>query len=152
MIARAFISLIILLILRGVFKIFSGQIFELYHVFIILLAFYTGYWEGFIFSLIAGYLIGSLSGIPCGEYAFSFPTLFTVTFMLKNVLNPENKWVWVLLPFIGTFLNFFSAGIIRLFSGLMYEVHYYLILNALISVVLLNFINFWWRRNVVSSS
>jgi hypothetical protein len=72
--------------------------------------------------------------------------------MLKNVLNPENKWVWVLLPFIGTFLNFFSAGIIRLFSGLMYEVHYYLILNALISVVLLNFINFWWRRNVVPSS
>jgi len=152
MILRVSISLLLLLILRASFKVFSGEVFELYHVFVIFLAFYTPYWKGFVFSLIAGYFIGSLSGIPAGEYAFSFPVLFSVMYMLRNVLNPENKLVWILLPFGGTFLNFFLAGMIRIFSGLIYDLRYHLIFNALLSVALLNFLNFWWRRNAVPSA
>jgi len=147
------ISMLILIILRSCSSFFSSTTFELYHVFIIFLALNSSYWEGFIFSLLAGYIIGSLSAFPSGEYAFSFSILFSIIYLLKNILNPENKWLWVLLPFTGTFLNWLFAGFIRAIAGLSLEIHYGIFLNAILSVFLLNFMNYLFRRkNAVPST
>jgi len=152
MILRISILMLTLLILRSSFNFFSNTIFELYHVFIIFLAFNTNYWKGFIFSLLAGYIIGSLSAFPSGEYAFSFSILFSIIYLIKNLINLENKWLWILLPFIGTFLNFILAGFIRVLAGLSFEFHWLFLLNATLSVLLLNFMKYVRKKNAVPSS
>lgn len=146
------ISMLFLLILRTSFKLFSGPIFELYHVFIIFLALHSDYWKGFLFSLIAGYFIGSLSAFPSGEYAFSFSLLFSGVYLLKNVLNLENRYLWLFLPIAGTFLNFFSAGLIRALVGFKLGVPYEYLFTCLASILLLNLMELVRRRNAIPST
>lgn len=147
------LGFVLFLLLRSTIPFLNSPVFDLYHAFIIYLAVRMSYWKGFLFSVLCGYILGSLSPFPSGEYLFSFALLFAFTHFFASFLNMENRWTWFLLPAGGAFLNILSAAFIRKIAGHEYQIGSWILLQAVLTVCVVNvFRVIESRKNVGVSS